>query len=565
MPEKQDQSLIKLVMGRQTKLQKDRVNFEQRMQDVADYVCPHRDDIRGTLVKGEQKGRKIYDSTAVSAAVLAADGIHGYHVSPAFPWFMHMMNRKSANKIPEIREWLQETDYNMYMALTRSNFYSEMWSYIYDGFTVGTASIFPEEDMAEDRIVFESIHPGEGYIAENRYGEVDVYHRKRKRSARQLVQKFGLENVTDSIRQAYENHPFQEFEIIHAVFPREEFDSRKKDGKNKRYASVWLLTAGNHLLSVGGFDRFPYQVWRYLKTGKEAYGVSPAVLAMPDILGLNLMNKTILGAAQLAVDPAYNIPEYLEGKVELKPRGRNYLRQGDAITPVSQGANFPIGVDREQAKQQAIKERFHVDTFLMLSSLAGRGQRTATEVIEMMGEKAAVLGAELGPLNTRLDGLLDQVYDIEMAAGRMPQPPDILQEMADQDPGLRFDPVYMGPLAQAQREKFAKEGISKLFMDMAPLIEAQGATGSIEVLDNLDFDETFLTLADRPGVPQNIIRAMEKRDAIRSGRAEAAETAATQQAMTGAAAMTKDAAAADKDMNGQLLPMIVGGGLNVPA
>ena len=56
----QNQTLIKLITGRQTKLEQTKISFNDRMQDVADYVCPHRDDILGNRLPGEKKGTKIY-------------------------------------------------------------------------------------------------------------------------------------------------------------------------------------------------------------------------------------------------------------------------------------------------------------------------------------------------------------------------------------------------------------------------------------------------------------------------------------------------------------------------
>lgn len=518
---KQDEKLKKLVTSRQSKLETDKTSFNDRMQDIADFVCPLREDILGNLQKGHKKGTKIYDGTAVSAAVLATDGIHGYHVSPAFPWFKYEMNRKYVNKIREVQEWLQELEHNMYMALNRSNFYSEMWPYIYDGFTIGTAAIFPEEDLAEEKISFTIVHPGEIFIEEDKFGEVDIFHRKRKLSNHKIIQMFG-DDSPEEIKAQAESQPFHEHEFIHAVYPREDFNDSLKDAKNKRFASVWLATGTNHICRVSGFDRFPYKVWRYMKSGKEVFGISPAMLAMADIKGVNLMSKTLLGAAQLSIDPALNVPSYLEGKVNIKPRGFNYYNENtqDKITPVNTGGNYPVGVDREEAKQKAIRERFHVDTFLMLTQLGGQGQRTAYEVSEMMAEKAAVLGAELGPLNIQIDGILDHVFDIETAAGRMPGPPDIIYELAEQDPSLRFDPVYMGPLAQSQREKFGKDPIRKFFIDLSPLAEVQP-----EVLDNFDLDIAAVTLAEINNLPADIIRDPELRDEIRQGRLEAAQQA----------------------------------------
>lgn len=553
MPVQQDQGLIKLISGRQTKLESDKSSFCDRMQDIADYVSPHREDIRGNLQPGEKKGRKIFDGTAVGAAVLATDGIHGYHVSPAFPWFRYIMNRKQVNKDPKVRTWLDESQWNMYMALNRSNFYSEMWMYIYDGLTIGTAPLYSEEDMSTGKIVFESIHPGEAYIAENRYGDVDIFHRKRKMSARQLVQMFGVENLTPAIKTMYETQPFTEFEIIHAVFPREEYDSRLKDAKNKRYASVWMLKDGSHICKISGYDEFPYSCWRYMRNGKEPYGISPAMLAMSDIQGLNLMSKTILGAAQLAVDPAYNIPAYLEGKVQLKPRGLNYMRDyNDRISPVNTGSNFPVGLDREQAKQAAIKERFHVDTFLMLSQAQGKGDRTAFEVNEMMAEKAAVLGAELGPLNTELDKILDRVYSLEVAAGRMPQPPDELVALAEQDSHLRFDPMYMGPLAQAQKERFSKDGIRKFFMDITPILQVKP-----DILDGYNLDAAGEIIAEISNIPAEMIRTAEERDEIRAARSQAIAQEQQKEDMMNAAEGVKTLASADKDTGGGLTQAVM--------
>lgn len=563
-----DEKLKKLVMSRQTKLESDRTPFEERMQEVADFVIPYRDDIRGTLTPGQQKGKKIFDGTAVGAAVLATDGIHGYHVSPAFPWFKYQMNRKQANEIPDVREWLDEVEFNIYMALNRSNFYTEMWSFIYDGFTLATAVLYAEEDIANDRIVFETVHPGEVYIQENRYGEIDVLHRKRKLTAKKLVEMFGLKTVPENVRNNYKNNPFTEHEVIHAVFPREEFDGRLKDSRNKRYASVWLLKQGNVLLREGGFDKFPYHVWRYMRTGKDPYGISPAYLAMADIKGINLLSKTLLGAAQLAVQPAYTVPSYLLGQTDLSPNGLNYVQNsGDKISPINTGSNYPVGTDREAAKQASIRERFHVDTFLMLASLEGRGQRTAYEVSEMMAEKAAILGAELAPFNVCLDSILDDIYNIEQEAAvpRMPIVPDILLEMHEADPALRFDPVYMGPLAQAQRERFQKDGLRKFIADFSAVVNLQAASGQgADVLDVVDFDEAARVLADSNRAPASVIRTPEQIQAMREARAQAMQQARMAQDAQSILEGIKTASEADRNLGGKLsggLEALMAGGM----
>jgi hypothetical protein len=547
------EKLKKFITSRQSALERDRVTFGKRMLEIAEYVSPHREDIYGYLGKDQKTGSKIYDGTAVSAAVIATDGIHGYHVSPAFPWFKYQVNRKSANNVPAVRTWLDEIEYNIYQVLNRSNFYDEMWSYIYDGVTLGLAVLYPEEDPIQERMVFESVPPGECFVADNRYGEVDVLHRKRKLTAKKMVEMFGINKVTQPVKNSYENDPFVEYEVIHAVYPREEFDSRKIDKKNKPYASVWYLPAGNHLLMESGFGKFPYHVWRYLKTGKSAYGVGPASMAIADIITLNLMSKTILGAGMLAVDPAYNVPAYLLGKVNLMPRGLNYMSNpADRITPVNSVGTFPIGIDREQAKQQAIRERFHVDTFLMLSQM-GTGQRTAYEVSEMMSEKAAILGAELGPLNNVLNNILEHIYEVEKEADRMPDPPAELIEMAQFDPSIRFDPVYMGPLAQSQRERFQKDGTRKFLEEIANVVNLQAASGiAVDVLDGFDLDAMSEAIAEANNLPGQIKRSKEALGKIRQGKMMAQQEQAQQEQAQAMAGGLKTMSEVDRNTGGKL-------------
>ena len=464
------------------------------------------------------------------------------------------MSRNVLNEVSEIKEWLQAEEAEVYAALNNSNFYSEMWPFILNGFTVGTTPIYAEDDIDTGRIVFDVVHPREGYCAENKFGEVDVFHRKRKLTARQAFQRFG-NDCPDVIKTAKNNDPFQDFEFIQACFPREEYDDRKKDAKNKKIASVWLATGSSKICRESGYDEFPFKVWRYMRSGSSVYGLSPAILSMCDIKGLNIISKTLLGAAQMHVDPPLNVPSDMQGKVQWKPRGLNYYdRDGMLIKPATLNSNFPVGIDREQALQTSIRERFHVDTFLMLAQLEGRGQRTAYEVSEMMGEKAAILGAELAPLNTIMDSILDLVYSI--LAKRNPENegsitprPAILYELAVD--GDSFSPVYQGPLAQAQRRMFKTQGITSGLSIVGPILEMFP-----ESKDVIDGDETVRELLKSFNFPQKTIKAKEDVDSVRQQRAAALAQENQKQDMLDAASGIKTMTEADRNMNGGLSQMV---------
>lgn len=554
--------LKKLVVSRQKKLESLRNPMLSVWQNVSEYVNIGLGDITNTTSQSVPDlsglGKKSYNGTAISAAVLATDGIHGYHVSPAFPWFSYLMSRDVLNKVPDIKEWLQAEEQEVYSTLNDSNFYAEMWPFIFNGFTVGTAVLYGEYDFSKGQVVFESVHPKEAYIAENRFSVVDVVHRKYKLSARQLVQKFGKDKVPQAIKTAYGTDPFQEFEVIHAVFPREEYDDRKVDAKNKKFASVWYSTSTGTILNESGYDEFPYKVWRYMRFSNYAYGLSPAILSMCDIKGLNIISKTLLGAAQMYVDPPLNVPSDLVGKVQWKPRGINpYDKENMFVRPAPLNTNFPVGVDREQKIEDSIKQRFHVDTFLMLAQLEGRGNRTAYEVSEMMGEKAAILGAELAPLNVQMDSILELVYSLKANLepqndGSITQRPDVLYELAVE--GDSFSPVYMGPLAQAQRRLYKTQGMRGALEAVSPVL--QMFPGSARVVDG---DETVRAILESYSFPQKAIKDKETVENEKAAEAAAMQEAQGKQDMLDMAGGLKTAAEADKNLGGKLSALLPGG------
>ena len=554
-----------LITSRQKKLESLRSPMLDVWQNVSEYVNIGLGDMSNTTNQTIQSlsalGRKSFNGTAIGAAVLATDGIHGYHVSPAFPWFSYMMSRNVLNKVPGIKEWLQAEEQEVYSTLNDSNFYAEMWPFIFNGFTVGTSLIYGEYDFDKSQVVFECVHPKEAYIAENRYSVVDVVHRKYRLTARQLVQKFGKDKLPPAISTAYETDPFQDFEIIHAVFPREEYDDRKADAKNKKFASVWYATSTGTILSESGYDGFPYKVWRYMRFSNYAYGLSPAILSMCDIKGLNIISKTMLGAAQMYVDPPLNVPADLVGKVQWKPRGINpYDKENMFVRPAQLNSNFPVGVDRETKMEASLKERFHVDTFLMLAQLEGRGNRTAYEVSEMMGEKAAILGAELAPLNVQMDSILDMVYSLKAGLnpeneGSITQRPDVLYELAVE--GDSFSPIYMGPLAQAQRRLYKTQGMRGALEAVAPVLQL--FPGSARVVNG---DETVRAILESYSFPQKAINDEKTVEAAKQAEAQAAQEAQSKQDMLDMAGGAKDVAVADKNMNGKLSEMLTQGGGN---
>ena len=446
----------------------------------------------------------------------------------ASPWFMMNYKEPGLNADDKAMEWLEECTKQMYVVLNRSNFQQEIHELYQDLITFGTAGMMIEQD--EDKVLrFSTRHISEIYIQENEFGRVDTVYRKFKMSAKGAMSMFG--DVSKKITKLSEAEPYEEIDLLHVVYPREDRNPNKIDAKNKPFASIYCDPEDNTLLGEGGYDEFPYVVPRFVKSSIETYGRSPAMTALPDIKMINKMSETLIKAAQKVIDPPLLVPD--DGfmlPIRTVPGGLNFYRSGsrDRIEPLNTNANIGIGVEYEEQRRDAIRKAFYVDQLL----LAQRVNMTATEVLQRNEEKMRMLAPVLGRLQGEmLQPLITRCFNIMLKMNMFPVPPESLQ-------GQTIDIEYTSPLARSQRTGDITAA-SRMLEMLAPL--AQMAP----VFDYLDVDKFVKHTQEVLGVPAKIMKSEAEVAELRE------ERAAQQQAMMEQQQQLEQAKAA-----GQAAPMV---------
>jgi len=492
--------LVKDLLKRFGKLVTQRQTWESHWQEVSDYMMPRKADVTKKRSPGDKRSELIFDSSPLHAVELLSASLHGMLTNPSTPWFslkfknIDMVDEDAAN------EWLQDATEKMYEAFNRSNFQQEIFELYHDLITFGTAAMYIEEDE-EDIVRFSTRHIGEVYISENNKGKIDTVFRKFKLTARACIQQFGEKNVSKTTRGIALKDPYEEITILHVVYPRENYDPRKKDNKNMPFASCYIEPENKHEISQSGFNEFPYVVPRYLKASFEIYGRSPAMTALPDVKMLNEMSKTTIKAAQKQVDPPLLVPD--DGfilPVRTVPGGLNFYRAGtrDRIEPLNIGANNPLGLNMEEQRRNAIRDTFYVNQLMMQNG----PQMTATEVVQRNEEKMRLLGPVLGRLQSELlRPMIDRTFAILLRKKLFRPAPEFL---AGQDIQIE----YVSPLAKAQR--------SSELQSVMRAIEIFGSLSKISpVFDHIDVDALVTYLADIVGVPAKVLNSQAQVNAIR--------------------------------------------------
>ena len=509
-----DTEKIKKVIGRFGSLKKRREPFEPMWEESATYTSPYRSLYADSAKEGEKVGNKVFNGLPVVFVNTVADGFLGNMTSRSSRWLGLRMADRKLEVVAGVREWLQGCEEVLYSAFQRSNFYESMHEYFIDGVTIGTATMYIEEDIENNRINFMTCHPWEVYIDETAKGRVDTVFRQYDLTYRQVGKYFEKDGLEEQIKNRAEKTPDVKVKILHAVYPRDLWITENASSKNKKYASEYYLLDEQKLLRESGYDMLPYVVWRWRKNTNELYGRSPTSDAITEIKRANLVVETDLRAAQMAADPPWNVPDELKGKVRIRPRGMNYYEEaGRTVSPVYTGGGYQFGVEREERIEAILRKHYKVDFFQMMAEIDS--QRTATEIMARQGENAIMLGANVGRLeNECLDPAVDLVFAIKLRAGQLPEIPAELMRYG----GQSIDVDYIGPLAQAQKRLFKTQGTQRFLEFATGIFQIRP-----ETMDIVKWDEVVREGAEDMGASAKLINDDKEVEGMRAARAQQIE------------------------------------------
>lgn len=525
--------------------------FETHIDNIIEFVQHGRRKITDKdALKGQKTGIKVYDGTAVSGLNLLTDGLCGHTASPSFRWFgytlpdkwnfprysgMRMWSGKRMDEYPEVKEYLRDAEDVAYSTFARSNFYDVIPDFIRDGASIGTVTMLVEEDLGADKIVFNVPHFRECYIAENKFGIVDTNYRVCKFTLAQLVDKFGwdvMNKADPNFKNLYDNNPYSEKEVLHAIYPRNTYDPEKVNNKNFKFASEWYLRSPQTIIGSNsttfllesGYEDMASITWRWRKNQDEPYGRSPCWDAYVDIMKANQQGRSNLVAGHKMVEGPMIATDDMRGKVMNGPGGWTFvdrdLPPASWPRPLSEKIQLPYAVDQQDRTSKSVREHLHVDFFLMLYQAAfNKVDLTATQVVGMQAEQAAILGTRVGRLSSEAyNPIHDRVFYIKQRQGRMPQPPQILLDYAEQlrERGkgtVKIEIDYLGPLAQAQKRLFKQQSLNAG-------TEFLGRMAAIDLtsIDRVNVDQATIEGLDAVSWPANCLNSDEKVEAIRQQR-----------------------------------------------
>lgn len=527
-----DTSALRQWLGhRKASLEQVRQEFEELWKDIRQYFEPNigkalldqrdRDD-----AASKREDEKILNSEPRLCVHRYAAGMQSGITNKAQPWcsIVPKFVSEEDGRDPELNDWCNIATTEILSALERANFYRTSQNVYPHGALLGTSCVMVLRGSDAGDIFFHLLDEGDYWIAEDRYGEVDTLMRRMNMTIGQVKEEFLIGNLPETWRTKISDGKLEErVEVWNLICPNDGSEKFRDLDPSRPYASVyWCADAGtangdnNGIIDISSFTYKPFAVLRQMDSG-AVYGKGIGEMSLPDNKALQRLEECLLRMIHNEAEPAMLAPASMKGQpINMFPGGVTFYDgiTGSGAAPVQRLFQLQEGIDKVDAKAQGIADRigrmWYNDLFALMLQVneTNRGQKTATEVNELSGEKVTLLGPVLTQMDEFLTAVIDAVFAILLSDGVIPPPPAaLLQGQADVS-------VEYTSTIHAEMKAALKMRAINMLIEMSSML----AQAKPEALDKIDVDKIVDEVAKvYPGAAAFLFGAKEVK-AVREAR-----------------------------------------------
>lgn len=537
----QEREILKVAKAQAQALQSEYENAGWRAHhnDIAKYCLNRRNMYLSAKDYDPNEGGKINqtinNSSPEESIHTVSSGFMNSVTNPAMPWIQITPADEDLKDYQPVQQWLWRQLRTMYSIINDSNIYLTL-PQIYDEATAFATAACRFDFNPRNVVHARQYTIGSFFVANGSDGTVDTVAYRYPRTVKQLVDTFGINNVSKETKRKYEHKPgtmlYDFVKCVNIIQPNDGRDRSFFDWRGMPFRAVTYEENASEEegpLKVAGHPIFPVAVIRTGVVGEQVYGgYGRGMRMLPEARQLNKEEELQSKAMGKVVDPPVNAPHNLR-RIDGRRGGVNRYRgqRSDAVRATYQ-IDFPYNemrdtIDRRERKIEDISGASVFKQFSILDQ-TGNHQMTVPEIQERRAEKASLLGPMLHSTDhDLLRPMVEIIWEYMGIAGRLEEQPAELQEQK-----LRIEFVNAMSLEQASAITNGMLAYASAIGELDQAFPDQGAS------DNLDVD--FIATELRQGylVSPNVQRSTDERDARRQERAEAiarqqeAEQAATE-------------------------------------
>lgn len=338
-------------------------------QEIAEHFYPERADFTFSRSLGTDFAADLMTSFPLQCRRELGDQ-SGQMLRPtATDWF-HMVPIDVGREDNESKRWLEyaagvqrRAMYDRVTLFTRA-----MKEADHDYAAFGQCVTSRRLNRNGNALIYRCWHLRDCAWMEGEEGEICMFVRKWKPSARDLTRLFGAEKLHTKVNERMaQNKPFDEFNCYHIVCEADMVDG---DARRMPYFSVYYDVDNDHTIESVPTWNFEYDVARWQTVSGSQYAYSPAtVCALADARLLQAMTYTLLEAGEKVVNPPIIAQtDVLRSDMGLYAGALTWVdreydeRAGDAVKQLQIDAKgMPLGMDMAKMAQDLLYRAFFLN------------------------------------------------------------------------------------------------------------------------------------------------------------------------------------------------------------
>jgi hypothetical protein len=276
------------ILSRQAELETERAAYEPVWEAVAEFCDPDAPDIwagrrrsgrESQAERQERRGSRVYANTINSAANRLAAGLESLIIPQSEKWHGLSTAEMDDEETDEEREWAESLrDFLFALRYSaNSNFVPATQACLRNVVRYGPAYLYAEEGFGSTLIRYASIPVVEGYLSRNRWGQVDTFHRRYERTARQAAQLLGYGKLPARIKTLVDDPAKcdEKISLIQCIEPRDERRMYRLGAAyqylDQAFASYHVIEDEEEIVRESGFRTFPVSCFNWRRYEGDAY------------------------------------------------------------------------------------------------------------------------------------------------------------------------------------------------------------------------------------------------------------------------------------------------------
>lgn len=290
-------------------------------------VNPRNKDTKNYGKEGDRVDSQVDDPTAALSVNQAGD----YLIGILWGTGNDILQLEPTDEVLQLAEEATVAPFYQYVSKTlldqmnhsEAGFSTNLKPYAYDQVSFGTSGMgaYPNEDYTKEgnAIVYRSYGVDNIDIDEGKNGLINVVFVTYQWRVNRVVSEFCYRNgmfdeekfteLPKKIQDSYKNKKInEEYTIIQAIFPREDYDPKLQGKKGTRFKGVWYLEEEKaEALLEEDYPTIPIAVARAIKIRGQVWGRSSGTLLISTIKCVNYIVKETIKILEKMEDPSLGV------------------------------------------------------------------------------------------------------------------------------------------------------------------------------------------------------------------------------------------------------------------